>query len=392
MKQVCAVGMSLPSHELGRLSILDLQSRANMSRNGDEGTIQNLSDHCERVLDLKNAKLNEEYFYQSLPLCVLDAVFSIGVRYEGTRHTVIRYCDYFKVARIRDDKTTIPTQSDQESISTFLARVEGIGIQRFTDEVLMNRQRTSSRSGILKSEASFLFARALKSNGVDYLQDVPPLISNDAFERKIKAIPGQGSGISLRYFFMLAGSDLFIKPDRHIKDFIKDGIGVAPNLDQSQSLLYKVAMKLKSKHTHLTPRLLDNLIWNFQRVIKKSSTKSQGVQPTDDSGLAPLSAKTTKATLGKHKDHIELKHSFQMAWDYLSESGNISLATAAGTAFEAGASIARDDRAAIRFFQKGTEYARVYGCCWGFYWNCHGTRAGMYCTALDSYLREHRIS
>jgi hypothetical protein len=309
-----------------------------MSGNGDEGTIQNLSDHCESVLDLRNAKLNEEYFYQSLPLCVLDAVFSIGVRYEGTRRTVISYCDYFKIARIRDDKTIIPTKSDQEAISSFLARVESVGIQRFTGEVLMNRQRTSSKNGILKSEASLLFARALKSKGVDYLQDVPPLISNDAFEGKIKAIPGQGSGISLRYFFMLAGSDDFIKPDRHIKDFIRIGIGVTPNLDQSQSLLYKVAMKLKSKHTHLTPRLLDNLIWNFQRVAKKSATKSQGGQPKNDSGLAPLSAKTTKATLDKHKDRIELKHSFQMAWDYLTESGRISLATAAGTAFEANAS------------------------------------------------------
>ncbi len=70
----------------------------------NEEEIKKLSEYCDRVLDLKNARLGDEYFYQSLPLCIIDAVFSIGVKYEGTRRTVIRYCDYFNLQRIREDK------------------------------------------------------------------------------------------------------------------------------------------------------------------------------------------------------------------------------------------------------------------------------------------------
>lgn len=32
----------------------------------------------------------EEYGYASLPLCVIDSVFSIGVRYEGVRNVIER--------------------------------------------------------------------------------------------------------------------------------------------------------------------------------------------------------------------------------------------------------------------------------------------------------------
>ena len=34
----------------------------------------------------------EKYSYASLPLCVIDSVFSIGVRYEGVRNVIERYC------------------------------------------------------------------------------------------------------------------------------------------------------------------------------------------------------------------------------------------------------------------------------------------------------------
>jgi len=50
--------------------------------------------HAERVLPLATASLGDDYHYQSLPLCVIDAVFSIGVRYSGTRNVVARYCTH----------------------------------------------------------------------------------------------------------------------------------------------------------------------------------------------------------------------------------------------------------------------------------------------------------
>ena len=37
----------------------------------------------------------------------------------------------------------------------------------------------------------------------------------------MRAIPGQRSGISLTYFFMLAGSDDLVKPDRMLGRFLR---------------------------------------------------------------------------------------------------------------------------------------------------------------------------
>ena len=54
-----------------------------------------LAKACETLSDLENLRLSPGYYYDSLPLCVIDAVFSIGVRYTSTQKTVKNYCDYF---------------------------------------------------------------------------------------------------------------------------------------------------------------------------------------------------------------------------------------------------------------------------------------------------------
>lgn len=231
---------------------------------------QALGDYCDRVLNLKNARLGDEYFYQSLPLCVLDAVFSIGVKYEGTRQVVIRYCDYFKLNRIRDDKDMSPPHSAQESIMVFLNRIDSFGIDQFASEVLRNRQRTSPRNGILKSQAVRQFSNVLKRHKVDYLQDIPNAYANEKMKMEIRDIPGQGSGISLKYFFMLSGSEDLIKPDRHIKDFIQEAIDKRVNDDDAQELLHGTCIILREKHNYLTPRLLDYTIWNYQRKNRRT--------------------------------------------------------------------------------------------------------------------------
>lgn len=69
---------------------------------------------CKEELNLDNVKLSDEYYYQSLSLCVIDAVFSIGVRYASTRKTVIKYCDFYGIKRIRDDFNSLPIELEQE--------------------------------------------------------------------------------------------------------------------------------------------------------------------------------------------------------------------------------------------------------------------------------------
>lgn len=53
--------------------------------------VKTIIEQCEKLFNLKEAALPPEYDYRSLPFCVIDAVFSIGVKDESVRNTVERY-------------------------------------------------------------------------------------------------------------------------------------------------------------------------------------------------------------------------------------------------------------------------------------------------------------
>jgi len=227
--------------------------------------IEKIVNRCEQILDLTNAKLSNEYFYQSLSLCVIDAVYSLGARYESTRHVVIKYCNYFNLQRIRKDKNNLPKKETQEPIENFLEKMQRLGVEKFAKEIFQNRQRTSTKNGILKAEAVLKFATVLKKYNINYLQDVPAVISNSNFDKNIRKIPGQRSGKSLKYFFMLSGSDDFVKPDRMILGFLKDTLQKNVLPEEAQYLLCEASKKLKPKYPNITPKVLDYTIWNYQR-------------------------------------------------------------------------------------------------------------------------------
>jgi len=93
---------------------------------------------------------------------------------------------------------------------------------------------------------------------------MPSAEDDQDFAEEIKSIPGQGSGISLKYFFMLSGSDDLIKPDRMIRRFIKDITNRDVEKD-AENCLGAVCERLKENYPNLTPRLLDYQVWNHQR-------------------------------------------------------------------------------------------------------------------------------
>jgi hypothetical protein len=143
--------------------------------------------------------------------------------------------------------------------------MEQESIKELTENIYKNRQRTSTRSGILKSEAVIKFLKILQKYEVNKLSDVYKIISSKEFEIDIKKIHGQKSGISLTYFFMLAGSDDLIKPDRMIIRFLESISGENVSLSDCQIILAEVAKNLEKNGFDITPKKLDNLIWNYQR-------------------------------------------------------------------------------------------------------------------------------
>ena len=230
-----------------------------------ESFSEKFTNYCLTNLTF-NEELGDEYNYSCLPLCVVDAVFSIGVRYEGVKNVVQNVSKLFEIAKYTQDENKRPDKKEQISVSDFLKKTEHQTPEELANDLFKNHQRTSSSNGILKAEAVVLFLKTLQSFKIEYLQDVTTIANDMAFEKAIKNIKGQSSGIALKYFFMLSGNEDLIKPDRMILAFLFDATGKIFSHDEAQEILLETAVKLsKSLNLKISARYLDNKIWSHQR-------------------------------------------------------------------------------------------------------------------------------
>lgn len=224
--------------------------------------VERLADYIEDV-GLTPAHLADEYRYASLPICVIDAVFSIGVRYSTTQAAVLRFCT--EVGWIRLAPTREQRETGEHSVTELIALYESLTPEDAADQLFRNRQRTSSRSGILKAEAVLLFAQALVRSEIDTFTD---LVTDrlDLAEVIILGLPGQSSGIAFDYFKMLAGDDYFVKPDRMVQRFVAKALDmrVEPKPRQAAILLRLAAKVLSRRGRDWTPLRLDHAIWRYQ--------------------------------------------------------------------------------------------------------------------------------
>lgn len=214
---------------------------------------------------LANQTLSSEYYYNSLTLCVIDAIFSIGVKYESVKNVIDRYCQYFGIQKLRQNVNIYPSTQSQEKITDLIDRYEKLGEEFMRKHVYCNNQRTSTTNGFTKAQAVLEFCRVLNSYNVEYFQDLQNIVNNPDFDEEIKKIPGQKSGISLSYFFMLAGDDQLIKPDRMIIRFLIETTGIEYTPHDAALIIKKLCQHLSSHYPSMTPRLLDHVIWNYMR-------------------------------------------------------------------------------------------------------------------------------
>lgn len=223
--------------------------------------IDQVTSACTRIFfDKKNYQLPEEFNYAHLPLCVMDSVFSIGVKYESATNAINRFCIHFNIDKFSKNK--------EHSTTDFLQLMENVPLIELTEKIYCNRQRTSTKNGILKSEAVIKFLKLLQKYRIEYISDINNLIVNDNLENEIKKIPGQASGISYKYFLMLTGSDDLVKPDRMILRFLDSITNHRISLDDCQIIFQEVVKQMNKTGFNLTPKKLDSLIWNYQRSIK----------------------------------------------------------------------------------------------------------------------------
>lgn len=226
---------------------------------------QLLANFCIEKLDLRNTKLSNEYYYSSLPLCVIDSVFSIGIRYSTTQNIIERFSNYFNIEQYRNYKSLFPNIEEQYSINDLLNIYTQYDVEYITNKIFQNKNRTSSRNGILKSEAVLEFAKVLQKFNINYYQDLNKVKFSKNFENEIKLIKGQKSGISLLYLFMLAGDENTVKPDRMVERFVQKAIAKKLSVEELVAIFNKTIEILKNNFPNLTLRELDHEIWKFEK-------------------------------------------------------------------------------------------------------------------------------
>lgn len=224
-------------------------------------------DKCISELPLSAASLSDEYYYDSLVFCIIDAIFSIGANYASTKNTVIKYCNHFGLRRIQVPKGSPSNNDNAYKISHFLRDTDSLA-DFGASSLYENKQRTSSRGGILKAEAVFRAAKIFQEYHIETLLEFRSASAKTICEIKeaFLTIPGQKSGISFDYLLMLSGDDSFMKIDRWLLRFCEDATRTTYIVTAAYKDLLAVAEELKIRgFPSLTPRLLDHTIWNHMR-------------------------------------------------------------------------------------------------------------------------------
>jgi len=95
--------------------------------------ILNFISYCKSKLDLSSLTHADEYGYHNLPLCIVDAIFSIGVKYQSTENAIKHFCEHFDVTLLREKE--LAPQSEQLSVSAFIKFQNGFTFQEMAEKV-----------------------------------------------------------------------------------------------------------------------------------------------------------------------------------------------------------------------------------------------------------------
>lgn len=197
----------------------------------------------------------------SLALCILDSIWSIGVRYGAVKNVVTRYREW--VGSRGGD-------ADRRAARELIVDIaDGGGPERFATDVVVNEQRTSPKSGVLKAEAVLQAARKLTALGIDDATDLRERTGDDAIKRAWLSVRGQSSGVSWYYLNILALVE-DVKPDRMITRFLAGALGRPVDPAEARSLVRAAHQTIEASHPGLTLRALDHAVWRNQSAAARA--------------------------------------------------------------------------------------------------------------------------
>jgi predicted component of type VI protein secretion system len=251
-------------------------------------SLQRVIESIRRDIVLADARLSEGFYYAHFPLCVIDAVFSVNVRYESVINTVHRFAaraGWPSVYRAYGSRHT--TVRDPKTINDLLQEFEKLGESEDAGTVLFGNRgvaNPASRNPIPKARVVRLVAEVLAAHEVQTFQDYQDFPAAEDLDAAINAVPTLSSGIVASYLRMLAGDESSIKPDRMLHRYVKQAVGDPKKVFSSTDVkrLFQEAAQTLSSETrlsHVTPRLLDHEVWKVQR-SRESSVRGEGARTT----------------------------------------------------------------------------------------------------------------
>jgi hypothetical protein len=192
--------------------------------------------------------------HTSVALAAIDAVWGIGVRWSSVRNVLDRY------RRARLDAGGDP---ESDGPADLLALIDGAGGVEGFAELAGNRQRTSTRNGILKAEAVRLVAEVLRDAGLSTPAQVRAATEPElsALRAAWTQVPGQRSGLSLDAFLMACGRS-GVKADRMVRRFVAQALGAT---EQAVAPARAAALVTAAAAVcGVDARRLDAAIWEYE--------------------------------------------------------------------------------------------------------------------------------
>ena len=205
----------------------------------------------------------------SLSFAITDAVWSITADYDAVVVPLVRK----KIAaKFGVDQPTMPATDPIGDDPLPLTSLAELSVEELT--ALTNRQRTSTRGGILKADAVLRYTRIFTDHGVTTMRDAIELFDDtpgfNAIDSALRQVPGEGGdGIRRGYLWMIIGRDDLIKPDRMVLRWL-DHHGVTADPSRARRIVEQLTPEVARKlGRDVSAWEIDHAMWNAGRALKQ---------------------------------------------------------------------------------------------------------------------------
>lgn len=205
----------------------------------------------------------------SLSFAITDAVWSISADYDAVVVPLVRNK---LAAKFGVDQPTMPATDPIGDDPLPLTALTELSVEELT--ALTNRQRTSTRGGILKADAVLRYARIFTDHGVTTMRDAIELFDEtprfDAIDSALRQVPGEGGdGVRRGYLWMIIGKDDLIKPDRMVLCWL-DHQGVTADPSRARRIVEQLIPEVTRKLGRpVSAWEIDHAMWSAGRALKQ---------------------------------------------------------------------------------------------------------------------------